>query len=206
MFTPLTSSLKIFLGGDSAGGNLATALLLHIARPHPSVPAITLKQPLHSALLISPWICFEYEGPSFVENLHSDYLTVNALTQASTSYIAPGGQHDNYSHPFSTPVEWWKDVANGVVNNVMIWGGGGEVLVDGIRIFARNMKEGFENADAGAGSKTDSAMTEKQERVHFVVTPKQAHEEMIIDQVLFIGGKGEGAKEVDDWLASRLSH
>ncbi|KAH8721585.1 hypothetical protein GQ44DRAFT_829147 [Phaeosphaeriaceae sp. PMI808] len=39
---------RIFLAGDSAGGNLVLALLSHILHPHPDVPVVELKQPLAS--------------------------------------------------------------------------------------------------------------------------------------------------------------
>jgi acetyl esterase/lipase len=44
----------IFISGDSAGGNMAMALLSHILHPHPDVPAVKLDEALGGALLYSP--------------------------------------------------------------------------------------------------------------------------------------------------------
>lgn len=41
-------------------------------------------------------------------------------------------------------------------------------------------------------------------RVKYVETPRQAHEEMIMNKILRIRGKGEGAKEIEEWLGARL--
>lgn len=199
----------IILGGDSAGGNLVSVLLLHLARPHPQVKPINLSSPLHAALLISPWVSFETETESFTKNARSDYLTKRALNRASYAFIGKGKEHDFYSQPILAPAEWWKDVANKAVEDMMICGGGGELLIDGIRKYAGTITEGFEEAD-GDTEKSGEEKSEKttsltgKKRVHFVESPREAHEEMIIDIVIRKGGKGAGAKAVDGWLSARL--
>lgn len=192
---------SILLGGDSAGGNLAAALLEHIARPHPQVPPVTLSRPLLAALLISPWISFQVTQPSISSNAESDYLTLRALGRASNAYIPPGGEHDHYSQPVTAPVEWWADIASSVVDKMMIWGGGGEVLIDGIRTFAATVKNGFSEADVERVNRDEQKGTD---RFTFVVTPKHSHEEMIIDEVFFRSKKGEGAEVIERWLSGVL--
>lgn len=265
----------IMIGGDSAGGNLCSALLLHLGRPHPDVSPkeggiaspLLLKAPLKAALLISPWISFETESPSFQQNRTSDYLTIQALNKASNAYIGPGNEHDEYSEPIKASIEHWTDVANHAVEKIMIWGGGGEVLIDGIRVFSDRVTEGFSKSDGFTsdpiptgseettrpestdvfhdargsayvepseaptpkeateaveepkvksevptetpmptekGNKATRAMAVGKERVKVVVTPREAHEEMIFDYVLMIRNKGEGAKEIEDWLTATL--
>jgi acetyl esterase/lipase len=192
---------SILIGGDSAGGNLAAALLEHIARPHPHVPPVTLSRPLRAALLISPWVSFDVTTPSMSNNAESDYLTPRALRRASNAYIPPGGEHDHYSQPVTAPVEWWADVARSVVDKMMIWGGGGEVLIDGIRTFAATVKNGFAEADAERISQEEQKGTD---RFSFVVTPRNSHEQMIIDDVFFRSKKGEGAEVIERWLSGAL--
>lgn len=194
---------QVLLGGDSAGGNLTAALLEHISHPHPEVLAITLPRPLHSALMISPWASFRTDWPAFESNAESDYITPRAVKRAACTYIAPGSGHDIYSEPATSPPEWWADIANDTVRNVMIWGGGGEVLLDGIRSFADKVGAGFASADTAAlygdgGEKRPPRFT-------FIVTPKCAHEEMIIDELLFGLVKGDAAREVEKWLSAVLS-
>jgi hypothetical protein len=197
-------------------------------------------------------------------------LTITALDRASAAFVGPGNQHDNYSEPINAPVSWWKEVATKAVEEVMIWGGGGEVLIDGIRTFGSNVVEGFSQAKETTPKKaTDTAQqlnenskntssteplkedpneiapkveatseknpvtetngadaaTQKKEsedndqlnsksngiqqksgteRAKLIITPKEAHEEMIMDYVLLISKKGQGAKEIENWLTATL--
>lgn len=116
--------------------------------------------------------------------------------------MAPGSQSDEYSEPVKTPPEWWADVANVAVRNIIIWAGGGEVLLDEIRAFADNIKAGFKAADPDRveGNTTDTGPP----RFLFTVTPKSAHEEMIIEELAFGLVKGEAAREVEQLLSGVL--
>lgn len=196
--------LQILLGGDSAGGNLTAALLQHIVHPHPDVPKITLSCPLHAALLISPWVSFRPEGATFEDNRETDYVTPKAVRRAAAAYLRPGTQHDFYSEPVTCPPDWWTAVATNALQHILIWGGGGEVLLDGIQSFADKVSGGFARADPAATYRY-AAAEKGAPRFSLVVTPKQAHEEMIIDEVFFRKRKGEGAKEVEKWLSTVLS-
>lgn len=112
------------------------------------------------------------------------------------------GENDAYSEPAKALPEWWTDVANLAVRNVIIWAGGGEVLLDGIRAFADNIKNGFEKADPEG---EDGNVTEKRPpRFLFTVTPKSAHEEMIIEELTFGWAKGDAAREVEQLLSAVL--
>lgn len=160
---------------------------------------MALARPLHAALLISPWVSFRTDLPSFTANAESDYIGPRALRRAATTYIAPGSQHDAYSEPANSPAEWWVDVGHRVLGRMMIWVGGGEVLLDGAREFADKVEGGFrEEAVGGVGEKTGS-------RFSLVVTPGCAHEEMIIDELTFGRAKGDASREIERWLSSALS-
>ena len=136
----------IIIAGDSAGGNLVTAILSHIAHPHPQLAPLDLGGRLGGAVMISPWISFSTSDPSFKENAKSDILTTSGLDRASNTYIGPGGRHDNYTEPVRAPPQWWAPVTD-VVDEILIWGGGGEILIDSIRRFAANLKAGFQLAE-----------------------------------------------------------
>lgn len=209
----------ILIGGDSAGGNLCSALLLHLGRPRPLVSPkeggvaslFCLQSPLKAALLISPWISFETQSPSFKRNRTTDYMTTKALNEASQAYVGPGKGHDEYSEPINARVDHWTDVANQAVERIMIWGGGGEILIDSIKAFGAHVREGFSKADTFTVTEVIPAAIEEmtktaigKDRVKVVVTPREAHEEMIVNYVLMIRGKGEGAKEVENWLTAVL--
>ena len=213
----------ILLGGDSAGGNLACALMLHLARPHPDSNVEPLElgegKQLRGVILISPWIDFGIAEESFERNRETDYLTITALNRASSTFVGLGGKRDVYSHPSEADPEAWRDVA-GKVGEILVWGGGGEVLIDGIKKFAGIMQRGYGMADGtslekevGQESKEDDVRLSeskskgkgRKERVKFVETPGMAHEEIINDRVLRIKGKGQGEIEIENWLSTVLA-
>lgn len=167
------------------------------------MPPIHLTHPLRAALLISPWVSFRPHGATFDDNRETDYVTPKAVRRAAAAYVAPGAQHDAYSEPATSPPDWWADVARHVLRNVFIWGGGGEVLLGGIQAFADKVRAGFARADPAAAYRPGSG-EKGVSRFEFVVTPRQAHEEMIIDEVFF-SKKGAGARAVEEWLSAALS-
>ena len=213
----------VLLGGDSAGGNLACALMLHLARPHPEAQvveplALGEGKRLRGVVLISPWVDFATTDPSFERNGQKDYLTMTALNRASSTFVGLGGKRDIYCHPSEAGEEAWRDVA-GKVGEILVWGGGGEVLIDGIRKFAGIVKNGFEMADGTSLDKETGPVSKEMEapaeggnagderpaeRVKFVETPEMAHEEMIIDRVLRIKAKEQGEVEIENWLSSKM--
>jgi hypothetical protein len=103
------------------------------------------------------------------------------------------------------PPKWWKEVAN-VVDEILIWGGGGEILIDGIRIFANNIAAGF--AEAGASSSPEQMPGTRRvtgrERVFYVETPRASHEEQIMNYTLRIKKKSSGAIVIEEWINARL--
>jgi hypothetical protein len=212
----------IILAGDSAGGNLVANLLLHLGHPHSDCAQYTLQKKLKGALLISPWISFDLTIPSMEANKMSDYLTKKAINKASAAFIGPDGKHDAYSEPINAPLEWWKEVADKVVEDVLVWGGGGEMLIDGIKTFAEHVISGFEgtsseiatatdekqaggNSTTGATAETQKTTPEKRDRVKLVVSPQEAHEEMIINYLFYIKKEEDGGKQIKKWLLDVLT-
>jgi acetyl esterase/lipase len=72
------SPSDVIISGDSAGGNLAVAVLSHVLHPYPEVTSIKLQQPLLGAMLYSPWVGFNTDYPSF-DNETLDLLGPFAL-------------------------------------------------------------------------------------------------------------------------------
>jgi hypothetical protein len=204
----------ILLGGDSAGGNMVANLLLHLGHPHPDCLQYTLKSKLKGALLISPWVSFDTTTPSITRNAHTDYITKKAIDYGAATFIGPGTVHDAYSEPAEAPVEWWKSVAENVVDKVLVWGGGGEILIDGIKKFAYNVMSGFEDAVDVQERKNElmKMMTVDVERLHpevelrakLIVSPGEAHVEMVVDQMFYITKEEDGGKQIKKWLLETL--
>ncbi|KAE9961698.1 hypothetical protein BLS_001495 [Venturia inaequalis] len=189
---------SLMLSGDSAGGNLTLSLLSHILHPHPdpAVPRITLNEPFRAALLISPWVSFATDHPSYTRNAQSDMFDAVALNRWATAFLGSKKREgiimgDSYSEPLLAEPSWWSG-ASKVVNDVMIWAGGAELFVDGIKLFAHKFEEGW---ISGGGDRKS---------VKLVVTPRNAHEEMILDLLFGYKEKGDAAVAVEEWAKSKL--
>lgn len=86
----LIRSLQIFIGGDSAGGNLALALLSHILHPHPQIEEglrVQLSAPLAGAILTSPWIRFDTDYDSVKRNEGSDFVCEAGANRWSAAFM-----------------------------------------------------------------------------------------------------------------------
>ncbi|KAH7383808.1 Alpha/Beta hydrolase protein [Pyrenochaeta sp. MPI-SDFR-AT-0127] len=188
------SPSTIVVGGDSAGGNLAAALLLHIQAPVPEVDVLNLPSRLLAAMLLSPWISFDPKQPSFVSNARTDYLTPGALLTAHTKFSPPGYTSDHHVEPVLATPEVWKDVSQRVTRSMFVWGGMSEILADSITEFGTKIKTGF--AQNGA-----------EHRVNLVLTPNEGHEEMITDDLFKLGDRvNQGGIAVQAWLAETLTN
>ena len=128
---------KIILMGDSAGGNLALALLSHLSHPHPSTTAVTLSSKLQAVVLISPQVSFDTDTPSFTTNAFADLIAVETLIKWGSSFMGTSSR-DNYNEAESAPLEWWNDLK---VNEIMIVKGSDELLLDSTSSFAKKIKQ-----------------------------------------------------------------
>ncbi|KAF2790675.1 alpha/beta hydrolase fold domain-containing protein [Melanomma pulvis-pyrius CBS 109.77] len=180
------------LGGDSAGGNLTLSVLSHLTHPHPDIPPLNLPSKLHGAILISPWASFNTHTSSFTTNAEKDMFDGRTLGRWSSAFLGSDSPYagDFYSEPVLAPASWWEGTAD-VIEEVLIWGGGNEVLLDGIVEFARRFETGF----GGKGG-----------RVTTVITDKAAHVEMIVERILgYKGDSGTGSVGViNDWVKAKL--
>ncbi|KAF2809012.1 alpha/beta hydrolase fold protein-like protein [Mytilinidion resinicola] len=181
---------NITLGGDSAGGNLTIGVLAHLAHPNPAVPTLSLPSKFHATFLISPWVSFNTFISSFETNAEKDAFDGRVLRLWSAAFLGSDSPFagDFYSEPVTAPASFWEGVAN-VVDEVLIWGGADEVLIEGIEEFMARFKKGF----GGAGGKVTTAITER-----------SAHEEMILDVMFGYKEKGKSHVIVEDWVKSRL--
>jgi len=173
------SPSTIFLGGDSAGGNLVGGVLSHLAHPHPQIEPIILPEnsKLGGAAMIAPWTLLDTEFPD-QEIYHGGDLITQAVAQPWASAYIGTSPRDNYTDLCSAPVEWYKDFP---VEQVLITGGGNEILLPIIQEFAGKMKEGFE-------------------RVELFIGHRECHVAPIYN--LYLGDSTETAqgKKVKSWL------
>ncbi|KAK3673418.1 hypothetical protein LTR78_006652 [Recurvomyces mirabilis] len=178
------SPSKIIIGGDSAGGNLSMAVLSHVLHPHPEVPKLELKEPLAGALLICPWVHFEPSDDGVDRNQHSDLVTPVAAKRWSANYMG-NAKLDNYTQAADADEKWFSGLDK-VVRDVLVYGGGGEVLIDSIKLFGAKLKRAHSKAE-------------------LVVLPKAAHIDMIIDKSFGYKGKAEGTQLIESWMSAAIS-
>ncbi|KAK2801410.1 hypothetical protein FQN51_005304 [Onygenales sp. PD_10] len=178
--TPRNPS-NVFLGGDSAGGNLVLGILSHISHPHKAIEPLEVSEPFAGALAISPWVSFSLDFPSVKYNQYKDMLSREILQRWSSQYIADL-ESDNYLEPLRAPAEWWKDI---MVKDVLIVTGSDDLFVSAITEFVEKFKTAFPS-------------------ITFVIGPDEPHDGPIICRT--IGDKTETVqgKAFSTFLSSRL--
>jgi acetyl esterase/lipase len=140
------SPSTVFLGGDSAGGNLVCGVLSHLAHPHPEIDELKLESNLGGAVLIAPWTLLDTEFPG--EQYHGgDIITTAVAAPWATAYIG-SAKRDYYTDLSHAPADWF---ASFPVDSVLITGGGNEIMLPIILDFAKRFKEGFENVKLVVG-------------------------------------------------------
>lgn len=117
---------SITVSGDSAGGNIAIALLRYLAE-HGA--ALGIPQP-RSAVIIAPWVApvrslWPASATPRNPNAGSDFLPAKFLTWGAKTYMRDASPDEPYvvplGHPFATPVP------------LLVTYGGAEILaVDGV--------------------------------------------------------------------------
>ncbi|KAJ4990073.1 alpha beta hydrolase fold protein [Stagonosporopsis vannaccii] len=183
----------IIIGGDSAGGNLTLGLLSHLAHPHPEIAELKLNGKIHAVMLISPWCSLtQHHTAAHTRNAERDMFDSRTLSRWAAAFLNSTSPFagDAYSEPVLASTEWWEPVAD-VVEEVLIWGGENEILIDGIEAFANKFSVGFRRRGG---------------HVNVVFTKGAMHEEMIIERVLgYKGDTGTGSQAaVEDWIKAKL--
>ncbi|KAF8148438.1 Alpha/Beta hydrolase protein [Crassisporium funariophilum] len=177
---------NIILVGDSVGGHEVAFLLAHILHPHPSVkPVPQLVAPLAGAAMLSPWLSFSEDAPSFARNANSDLMPTKALTKWANLFKNSRGKmdDDNWFEPGEAPAQWWNGLEK-IVNNVLITTASGECMLDDIIRAGETMKK-------GAGSTL---------KIETFVEEGASHNEILAE---FAAGDKPGAstEKVTKWIA-----
>ncbi|CAL5869952.1 uncharacterized protein PFLUO_LOCUS4185 [Penicillium psychrofluorescens] len=137
----------VFLGGDSAGGNLVSGVLSHIAHPHPQIAPLSLSGNLGGAAMIAPWTLLDTEFPDQEIYSGGDLITPSVAGPWSSAYLGKATR-DYYTDLSTAPTDWFESFP---VNTVLITGGGNEILLPIIQDFAAKFKEGFPSVELFIG-------------------------------------------------------
>ncbi|KKZ61468.1 hypothetical protein EMCG_00130 [[Emmonsia] crescens] len=141
---------NVFLGGDSAGGNLVGAVLSHVAHPHSQIDEVSVSENLGGAVLVSPWTSLEAEFPrDRIIDPQGDMITHAVGGLWSSSYVETT-KRDYYTDLSMAPADWYHDFK---VNSVLILGGGDEILLPAIEDLAAKFKGGFSNVEYFVGKR-----------------------------------------------------
>ncbi|PLB43513.1 alpha/beta hydrolase fold protein [Aspergillus steynii IBT 23096] len=134
------SPSNVVVGGDSAGGNLALALLLHLSHPHPDIEPLghALSSPLAGVVGFAPWVDFGVDGPTIQQNRDKDMIPEIALVNWSREYLG-GKEGDEWSEPNRAPVEWWRD-AREKTQRLLFLTGNDEILFSAIDAFVKKVQ------------------------------------------------------------------
>lgn len=128
---------NVFIGGDSAGGNLALAVLLHLSHPQPDIEPLEISNPLAGIFTIAPWGCLRLDGwPSEEENRYKDLFLKQAGDKWAQAYLNDR-LPDFWTDPFLAPDEWWCGAR---VKHILILAGSEEILLSQIENFVPKLK------------------------------------------------------------------
>ncbi|KAL1963474.1 hypothetical protein VTN77DRAFT_8375 [Rasamsonia byssochlamydoides] len=127
---------NIYLGGDSAGGNLALGVLSHLSHPHAEIDELAVSEALGGAVLLAPWTDLRTEFPPSDIAPLGDLITQDVAKIWATAYLADRTR-DFYTDASSAPAEWWHGLK---VKEVLILAGENEILLPTIEEFAEKLK------------------------------------------------------------------
>lgn len=140
----------VYLGGDSAGANVALAVVLHLSdHAHPAIvaddaahnekrrqPLVEDDQYLGGIFCLGPWVSFDFDRRSERENRERDCLSKKSERAWAARYL-DYRNGDPWSEPALAPAEWW---ANARVREFLILTGSDEILLNGIEDFAEKVQ------------------------------------------------------------------
>ena len=158
----------IILEGDSAGGNLALALVRYLI-VNQGRKDISFPLPPSGLILNSPWcdlsLSDDFPGSTLRTNQRTDYLNMLSTPYALTirSFLGPHGSSAATSNPYVSPAARtapMEDISFSGFPRTLITVGGCEVLLDQIRVLRDRMRR-----DLG----TEVAYLEMPDAVHDVL-------------------------------------
>ncbi|KAL6904136.1 Alpha/Beta hydrolase protein [Trichoderma evansii] len=128
---------NIDLYGDSVGGILILALLLHIAHPHPKVPLLSIPSgdSLGRVLLISPSAPMVTPALEMSKNIGRDLVGVEDVAQMWSAIKSSCDPEIDLVNPWFTPVssmreEWYENLP---AETITIISGGLEIFEEDTR-------------------------------------------------------------------------
>lgn len=160
----------IFIAGDSAGGNLALALLSLAMHPIPSIDPLHLDEPLAGAILVSPWLTDDTTTPSFERNAYLDMLSPQLIKQSASIFLttpirsAELRNAQGWAFPLFARSDWWNELDT-VVEAMYITVGAQEIFHDHVVEFSRMLQAGLRGRHSTTSIHLDVGKTEAHDHV-----------------------------------------
>lgn len=200
------SPSNVFLGGDSAGGNMAFSVLAHLSHPHPDIVPLPLNGSdsdsddgrLAGIFGIAPWVCFSTDPsrfPSMKTNSYRDIITPEEEAMWADEYIRDSpsstrrdnpGAPDPWHELILSPTGWWADAR---AKKLLITAGEDEVLLSSIEQFVDKIQSDFATADRDTRD------------LEMVIGEGEPHVPMVYAE----DDDTQQAIELDRWLSDRLA-
>jgi acetyl esterase/lipase len=191
------SPSDILLGGDSAGGNLALALLSHTSHPHAAVEPLRHDRDLRGTIILSPWVTFEQDSTSMRTNSQKDVVDAVALKTWSDSFMN-NAKNDYYTDPKSAPASWWDGLK---VGDICLMAGRDELFVDDIEALAETMKVSRRQRGLRRGANNFEQVSRPS--LELFVAQGEAHDEALMGYVVGTPG-GQSEQFFRRWVLQRL--
>lgn len=172
---------SVYVGGDSAGGNLVGGVLSHIAHPHPQIAPLPLAEDLAGAIMIAPWTNLDTEFVDHDIYAGGDLITHGVAKPWAGAYLG-AAKRDYYTDLSLAPSDWYHDFK---VGSVLILAGGNEILLPIIEDLVAKFQAGFSP-------------------VEFFVGRRECHVAPIYN--LYLGDQSETqqGKKLKEWLRESL--
>lgn len=160
VFDALPDGMPLVVGGDSAGGNLAAALVV--------AAALSEKRPVSGLVMLSPWLDLMANAHSFTSAASSDTMfSQQAAVEAAQIYLGDTTRDD----PLASPL--FADA--GLFPPSWLCASASEVLLDDSLKFANRL--------AGAGQQVDLHIMPAQKHVWPVMAPDHPDTEYVIGSI-----------------------
>jgi len=168
--------------GDSAGGNLALALLSHILHPLDGVPRISLAGRIKGVYLMSPWTLLAGSTGSRTSNDASDVVGAGTFAYCGRKVLAGAPDSSRvYLEASKVPDQWFAGV-EGLVERVFVSAGDAECLRDDI-------------------AEVVGRLSTHHSRVTFVLQRGGVHNDPFFDFLARESRVGDLTRQILDWVA-----
>ncbi|KAB5566166.1 Alpha/Beta hydrolase protein [Coniochaeta sp. 2T2.1] len=184
----------VIVAGDSVGSQMVAGLLAHLVRPSPYAPAVKMGQEgerVRAAVFISPYAVLGTGDKSYERNKERDFFSREAAEELVQLWrprkgevwagITDGkGGREVWGEVFPGG-EGGKGRDKGVVKRAIVTVGTGEVMLDGIRRFAKEVVKA--QTVVIDGDKTEVGLVGHMNRV-LVESVGEAHVQANLDMML----------------------